>query len=1026
MLTRFALGNPMLVLALTLMALVGGPFSFMTHPSREDPQITIREASVQARFPGMPAAKVEQLITLAIEEKVREIPEVDEIRSTSSTGQALVNIVAADQYTDMEPIWNELRDKMDEVVSELPAGTEGPFVDTDKGEVAMATIALTADGFDNGEMHAAAKILRRQLYARAPGVGRVTFFGVRERRVFLEFDTVRLAQLGLDPNAIVGAVQNQNVIQPGGQVQADGVTLTVQPTGDFGDLAEVRDLPIGLPNADGATLYLSDIADISFGYRDPPGPMAFYNGEPAIMIAVSMIDGFDAGAFSEGMLAFMDEARTALPVGMFLDFVTYQPAEIETAVNGVLNNLWQTVLIVLAVVIAFLGFRTGVLVGAMVPLVMVATILIMRFTGIDLERMSLASLIISLGLLVDNGIVIAEELQGRLARGEKRVDAARAVGKQMSGPLLAASLTTIFAFMPLILMPGAAGEYTRSISLVVAIALLASWAIALTALIIFCVWAMKRTEPIDDETAYDARYFQIYRQFMGFVVRWRWPAAVLSFATIVVGGMLFASVSKTFFPQSERAQLQIVVELPVGSNTYATAQVVRRLQSWLADAEANPEVKDSVAYVATGGPRFYLALSPIDGFPNKGYFIVNLKDHEDVPRLARKVRQYAADAVPEARVTPEAMSLGPAKAGEVAYRIYGTNSRELIRQAEALKTAMREVEGARDVKDDWENPAVTIRVIIDQPAARRDGVTSADVADALNAQLAGVKITDYRLGDLSIPVIARAKGEARTNIDRLRTLNIGRAADAPVPLLQIATFEGAPEYSRIKRQDLERVVTVSAVHATDTANGFSERLADDVAALRAALPPGYRIEVGGEVEDSADANSKLSANMPLALALIVLTLIWQFNSFVRPALILSVIPLTITGVAFALTVAPGANFGFMAILGFLALMGIVINNAIILIDRIDQERERRPSIQAAVTEAGVRRLRPIVMTTCTTALGLVPIIAAKDVLFYDLALVIAGGLIFGTLLTLVVIPCLYAIAFQDVGRFFGRFRRQTA
>lgn len=1020
MLTRFALQNPMLILALTLLALIAGPLSFLTHPSREDPKITIREAAVEAHFAGMPAAKVEQLITEALEEKIREIPEVDEIRSTSSTGRSLINVVVADEYTDLDPIWTDLRDKMEEVAADLPAGTQGPFVDTDRGDVAMATIALTADGFDNAEMHQAAKELRRQLYARAPGVRKITFFGVLERRLYVEFDTVRLAQLGLDPDQIIGAVQNQNVIQPGGQVQANGQSLTIQPSGDFGGLADIRDLPIALPDSDGAALYLSDIADISFGYQDPPGPQAFYNGAPAIVIGVSMIDGFDAGAFSEAMLTFIDEARTALPVGMFLDFVTYQPAEIETAVFGVLNNLWQTVLIVLAVVVAFLGFRTGLIVGAMVPLVMVATILIMRIAGIDLERMSLASLIISLGLLVDNGIVIAEELQARLARGEKRGAAARAVGAAMSGPLLAASLTTIFAFMPLMLMPGAAGEYTRSISLVVAISLVASWAIALTALVVFCAWALKRGAPNDEDAAYDARYFHLYRSVVGWIVRWRWPAAVLSFATIVLGAMLFANVSKTFFPSSERAQLQITVELPVGSNSYATAAVVRRLQSWLGDAEANPEIADSIAYVATGGPRFYLALSPIDGFPNKGYFVVNLKDFRDVPVLAAKVRTFAANAIPEARVSPEAMSLGPAKAGSVEYRIFGPDSIALIRTAEAVKTAMRSVDGARDVKDDWDNPAVTVRVVIDQAAARRDGVTSADVAEALNAQLVGVQITDYRLGDLSIPVIARAQGGARSNLDRLRTLNVGRAAGAPVPLLQIASLEGAPEYSRIKREDLERVVTVSAVHATETAAGFSDLLRDDLDRIVSNLPPGYRIEVGGEVEDSADANDKLFSNMPLAFACMVLVLIWQFNSFIRPALILSVIPLTITGVGMALTLAPGANFGFMAILGFLALMGIVINNAIILIDRIDQERERRDSIEDAVTEAGVRRLRPIVMTTCTTALGLVPIIVSRDVLFYDLALVIAGGLLFGTLLTLVVIPCLYAILFKDVAGLLPR------
>jgi len=1011
MLTRFALANPMLVLAFVLLAMTAGPVSFFSHPSREDPKITIREASVRANFPGMPAAKVERLITTALEEKTREIPEVDEIRSTSSTGQALLSITIADRYSDLDTIWTKLRDKMAEVAPDLPAGTIGPIVDTDRGDVAMATIALTADGFDNAELHAAAKQLRRRIYANVDGVRKITFYGVLERQVFIEFDTVRLAQLGLDPASIISAVQNQNVIQPGGQVQADGYSLTILPTGDFGGIEDIQNFAIALPDEAGSSLYLSDIAEISLGYSDPPGPHAFYNGAPAIVIGISMVDGFDAGAFARALTTFVDQAKVELPLGMFLDYITYQPDEIDAAVFGVLNNLWQTVLVVLAVVVAFLGLRTGMIVGAMAPLVMVATILVMRIVGIDLERMSLASLIISLGLLVDNGIVIAEEMQARLARGEARDAAARAVGKAMGGPLLAASLTTVFAFMPLMLMPGAAGEYTRSISLVVAISLLVSWMVALTALALVCAWLLRRGEPVDEEHAYSGRSFELYRRVMRFLMRWRWATAAAAFSTIAIGIVLFGGISKTFFPASERTQLQIIVELPVGQNAYATRDVVLRLQTWLDDKTQNPEVVDSVGYVGTGGPRFYLALSPIDGFPDRGYFLVNVREPGDVSPLAERVRAFAAANIPEARITPEKMSLGPGKAGEIKYRIYGPAISELSAATERLKSAMRVIPGVRDVKDDWENPAIAVRVVIDQEAARRAGVTSAQVADALNAQLSGVQISDYRLGDLSIPVIARAKGEARKNIDRLRTLNIARVDGAPIPLLQVAHLEGAPQFSRIKRQDLERVVSVSAIHATETAAGFSALLQPEIEKLQRELPPGYRVEQGGEVEESAEANEKLSSNMPLAFAFMVLTLIWQFNSFVRTGLVLAVIPLTITGVALALTIAPGANFGFMAILGFLALVGIVINNAIILIERIDEEMERRDDVIEAVVEAGVRRLRPIIMTTCTTALGLAPIILAKDVLFYDLALVIAGGLLFGTLLTLIVIPCLYAIVY---------------
>lgn len=1011
MLTRFALNNPMLVLALVLLALVFGPLSFLSHPSREDPKITIRSASVAASYAGMSAARVEQLITIPIEEKIREIPEVDEITSISSTGRTLVNVTVADEYANMEPIWSDLRDKMEEVQRNLPSGTSKPLVDSDKGDVAMATIALTSDGFTNQEMYTAAKNLRRALYAAVPGIRRVSLIGKLNEQVFVEFDDVRLTQLGISAQQIISAVQGQNIIQSGGRVEVDGQTLTIEPTGDFATIEELLSVPLSIPQSAGRVIYLRDIAKINLGYEDPPGPHAFYNGNPAIVISVSMIDGFDANAFAKGLTAYIDAARDELPIGMFLDYITYQPEEITNAIFSVLNNLWQTIVIVLLVVVAFLGLRTGLIVGAMVPLVMVVTILLMRMVGIDLERMSLASLIIALGLLVDNGIVIAEDLQGRFARGENRRQAALAVGQNLSAPLLAASLTTIFAFVPLMLMPGSAGEYTGSISLVLALALIVSWLIAMSALVLFCVWFLGGGKAAGETNEYGGFAYNAYRRVMRTLVRFKWVTVPLSFATIMIGIVQFEQVSKTFFPASERTQLQIVVELPVGANTYATQEVIKRLSTWLGDADAHPEIANYVGYVATGGPRFYLSLSPIDGFPNNGYFIVNVNDPGDVGPLADKVREFAAAAIPEARITPKRMSLGPGESGLIEYRLYGPDENELKRISLQLQASMRTVAGAIDIKDDWGNPSVTVKVVINQELARRAGVTSQAIADALDTQLAGRAVTDYRIGERVIPVVFRADGNARFNIDRLRTLNIAGTDGAAVPLLQVATFEGDPQYSRIKRQDLKRVMTVSAKHLFLTATAFDQTMAPAVAEMRASLPRGYVIEQGGEVEDSKDANSKLSGNMPLAFAMMVLVLIWQFNSFLKPAMIVSVIPLAITGVSAALLLAPGANFGFMAILGFLALTGIVINNAIILMDYIKIELETAASVADAVVEAGVKRLRPIIMTTCTTVLGLAPIIVSRDVLFYDLALVIAGGLLFATLLTLVVIPCLYTMVY---------------
>ncbi len=1012
MLTRFALENRALVIAILLAALVAGPFSLWSHPSREDPKIVIRNAQVLATYPGMSADRVEDLITTPLEEKIREIPEVDIIASTSTTGMARVKITVKDRYTDMAPIWTDLRNKMRDIAGDLPEGTTGPTVFDDQGDVAMATIAVTAEGFNNQEIYEAVKEYRRLIYARVPGVRKVSIYGRVEPRVFVEFDNVRVARLGLTPGAVVSAIQTQNVILPGGRIQAEGRTFIIEPTGDFDDVEELRNLRIAVPGAS-TPLYLSDIARVTLGFEEPPGKPARFNGRETIVVGVSMVDQFDAKVFAAALDGVTKAVESRLPIGFKLERVTWQPDEIDDAVIGVFNNLWQTVLIVLAVVIAFLGLRTGLLVGALVPLVMLVATLTMRYAGIELERMSLAALIIALGLLIDNGIVIAEDLQGRIQRGEDRLKAAMATGSAMTGPLLAASLTTVFAFLPLMLMPGGAGEYTRSISLVIAIALLLSWVLALTVLILLCVAFLKAGKPKSKAESYNRWYYNAYRWLISGLVRVRYLTVPAAFSTLALGVYLMQFVPNTFFPASERAQLQIIVELPNAANSYATSEVVKRVEDWLLDKEKNPNVASVASYVGDGGPRFYLALDTEDGRPNTAYMLVTLDDPDAVKPLQEKVRAFAAARVPEAAIFPKIMSMGPNEAGLVEYRISGPDAATLKATSRQIQLAMRRVGYTVNVTDDWGAPAVTILVKIDQEAARRAGLTSEDVARALEAQLSGEAVSSYRVEDLSIPVVIRAREDQRTTLALLRSLNVSVVDGAPVPLEQVATLIGAPKLSKIVRRDLERTITVSAKNLLMSAAAFDTALAPEIAAVRASLPAGYRLEKGGEIEKSGDAQERLASNMPLGFALMLLVLIWQFNSFKKPIIIVLTIPLVITGVGAALLIAPGANFSFMGILGFLALAGIVINNAIVLIDRIDEERAAGLPLESAIIEAGVQRLRPIIMTTCTTALGDAPKKHYRAEHLIDNAEVIARGRLVGTLLTLLVVPCLYAIFFRD-------------
>ncbi len=1011
-LTEFALQNKTVILFFTLLVLVGGPLSFSTHPSREDPKISIRTAVVTARFQGMSPERMENLITRKLEEKIREIPEVEHIESTVQNGFTIVRANVYDRFSNMAPIWINLRNKMDDVKGDLPDGTEGPFVNDDYGDVAMATIALTGEGFSLTEMREAAREVRNKIYS-LPGVRKITLFGVEPERVFVEVDNIRLAQYGILPNDIINAISKQNIILPGGTINTQGQSFYIEPTGNFENLDDISDLQISIPGRAGQVAYLKDIAKISRGYADPPKAPVFYNGKPAIVLSVSMVDQFDSFQFADGLKQRISQIEQTLPIGYKFDYITFQPNEINVAINGVMNNLYQTVMIVLIVVMVFLGWRTGLLVGAMVPLVMLLSILVMRFVGIELERMSLATLIIALGLLVDNGIVIAEEIGRRIQLGEERVSAVIHAGKDMSVPLLTSSLTTVFAFMPLMLAESAAGEYTRSISLVIAISLIGSWLVAMTILPVFCFWFFKPGAPVDEATYFDQPLYRYYRSFIDLILKWRFVFLAGIAFLLIASLQLFSYVPKVFFPASERTQLQIQIDAAVGSNSYKTLEAIQPLTAFLMDATKNPEIIDHVAYIADGGPRFYLGLNPIDSDPFRAYLIVNVTSPPDVGVLLEKVRAFAARSMPAVRVTPKPMSMGPGEAGLVEYRISGSSDKELKRLSNNLQAAMRALDGTRNIKDNWENPTIKIMVKIDQARARRAGITSEQIANALNANFAGTTVTGYREGDQTIPVILRELGSARRNIDRLRTINVGQVDGKPVPLLQVATFDGVVQYPLMQRRDLERVVKVSGVNKYLSAEALDKALSPALESLKSEMKSGYKLSKGGELENSSKAQGSLFANFPLAFALILLVLIAQFDSFKKPLMIFLTVPLIITGVALALFIMPGANFGFMAILGLLALFGIFLNNAIVLIDKIDMVRSEGAGLHDAIINASVSRLKPILITTATTVLGLVPIILSRDVLFYDLALVISGGMIVGTLFTLGVVPVLYSLFFKD-------------
>jgi multidrug efflux pump len=1012
--TQFAIeANRVTVLVLIGIPLIG-LLVFLDYPRQEDPSIEIRQAIVTVLHPGMDAYQVEDLITHRLEEAIREIGEVDDIWSSTKEGLTIIYAEVDDWVSgpDIPLVWQTLRNKMSDVAPEFPAGTIGPFVNDEFGLTAVATIVLWSDGFSLEEMRRVARDLRRQL-DNLDGVEKIELFGVQPERVFLTVTNARLASLGISPQVIVDTLRAQNNILPGGKINAAGQNVIIEASGTFSDVADIESTLVPIPGAD-RTIPLKDIVEVTRDYADPAERPVLYNGHPAIVVSVSILDGVNSVEFGERLSRRLAEIEQTLPIGYVLEFATFQPDLVERAVNGAISNLGQTLVIVTVVVVLFLGIRAGLIVGAFIPATILLALIGMSAWDVELQRMSIAATIIALGIMVDNGIVVAEGIRNRYALGEDRKQAAIQTAQSLALPLLISTLTTILAFMPIALAEGSTGEYTLSLGQVVILVLLGSWFMSMYMTPAMCYWFLKvppATEGRDGGAAeqYNSGIYQYYRSFLEVMLRRRTLCIVIVLAIAVLGVFAARFIVSEFFPANDRNQFLLYIDLPAGSSIDETTRVVQGVGAWLQDETTNPEVTRAVAYAGSGGPRFFLSLAPIDPDPHVAFVLVETETNEQVPDLIERTRAYIDANYPEARGKPKAMWFGPTEAGLVEIRIIGPDERVLAAKAEHLLAALRAVPGAIEIEQDWENSVLKVEVAVDQTRARRAGVTSRDIATSLNAFVSGGAITDYREGDAVIPIVLRGTEDERDQLSTLFSLNVysGATGDS-VPLSQIAEIRSAWEPYRINRRNLQRTITVSAKHLHLTAGQLVDEIMPAIDSLD--LPPGYHWEMGGELESAETAQERLFASFPLAGALIVFLLVWQFNSFRRAGIILLTIPMAFLGAIVGLLIM-GAPFGFMSLLGLLSLAGIITNNGIIMIGSIETNRRAGLAAYDAIVAAALSRFRPILMTSITTIPGLLPLIVWKDPLFYSLAIVISFGVAVGTVLTLGVLPVIYSLLF---------------
>lgn len=1005
-LARFGIEKSRFTILVMLGLLLVGVLSYFSLPKRENPAITIRTAIVTAQFPGMAPTRVEDLIAVPLERAAREIGEVDDISTLITTGSAQLSIAVDDSIpsVELDRIFADIRNKMEDTAGKLPTGTQGPFVNTNYGDEAIATVAVTGEGFSYAEIEDAAEDLQTGLY-RVPGITKVTLSGQQDERIWLEIDSRRLAAIGVQLPQLLSDLDDQNVILPAGKIDADGTNIILEANGNLESIKDIGAVLTQLPSGD--IVRLSDLMTVRRGYVDPLNRPVYFNGQPAVLVSVEMSDTRDIQKVGRTLRTEIAALEQAQPIGISYSISTFQETNVTQAINAALSNVAQTFVVVLVVMLIFLGVRAAIVIASIVPFTVTFALLGMTKSGIDLEQISIAAVIISLGLLVDNGLVVVEDIDRRIKEGATPSDAAITAGGQFFVPLAVASITTVSAFLPMLILEGTTGEFAFSLGAVVALMLAGSW---LTAHYILPFLAANFLKPSTQETDKENVIVRTYGQFIQRILKLGLPVAVVSYGLVAIGISSFSYLKSEMFPLSERAEYLIYVDLPKGSSIEATRKEALAIEAWLRDPEINPEVASTTLFVGHGGPRFYLALSPADTDPASAFFVVNTHDFQGAVSAADRARDQLYTNYPAVRGRVTRLSMGGSESGIVEIEISGPD-------ADTLLTAAKAVEGAFDAvpdlilnMNDWGNKSLTVGIDILQEKARELGVTSSDISNVMQTYFSGANYSVFRDGADQIPIVVRAEETFRDSLEDLANLTIPTESGL-VSLDQVARFKPRLELSQLRRENQVRQIIVSGKSGTLSASDVEARIAPVLENLD--LGAEYSVVVGGESASSAEANANLAAGMPYAFLVMVAALIFQFNSARRVLITFMTIPMILIGAPLALLVTD-QPMSFFAILGLISLMGIIINNAIVLIDQIDIERETKPLDDAIIT-AAKKRLNPVLLTSLTTVLGLLPMALFGGALFEPMATLMIGGLLLASPLTLIFVPTLYRV-------FFGWFK----
>ena len=1016
--TGFAVANRVTVYTLVCLIAIYGVISYFSLPKQQDPGFTIRAAVVTTTFPGASPLRVEQLVTDKIEQAIQEIPELDNVTSESKPGFSFVTANFKESYKDMRPIFDKLRRKID-AIQDLPEGIRGPTVNDEYGDVFGSMYALTGEGFSYAELKQIADEVKDKLL-RMNDIAKVELTGTQEEAIYVEYDLARLKEINISPQQLSQILGGINIIRGGGEIVTGQERITLEPSGNFESIDDLKRTVIQIPGSN-SIVYLEDIADIYRDYVDPAKSFSHYLGKEAIIIAASLRDGGNILDLGKTLQQVMPTLEAGYPHGVSIDPIYLESVIVDSAVDSFLNNLLQAIAIVVVVMLLFLGIRTGLIVGMLVPTTVLTAMMIMNLLDITINQISLAALIIALGLLVDNAIVIAESILVRRQNGESAEQAAIAAGKEMAIPLLTSSLTTAAAFLPIFLAESAVGEYTADIFKVVSIALLSSWLLALSFIPLLTI-AFIKVKKGDAKASYDSRMYRAYEAALRFSVSNRT-------VFLIITGLVFYSaiwtlqyVPSVFIPPKTDPIINGTLTLPRGTDIRTTEAVAKDIEKFIGeelqiDGSADSDkqgIVDWTLWIGESAPRYTLGLDPGSNAPGSMSMLINTTDHLVIDQVVKRIQDYARENHPDLDVQLRKIENGVPIAYPVEVRISGPELDTLYKIIEPIKLKLIEDAGVLSVKDDWGPRTKKLLINIDQERARRAGVTNDDIAISLQTGLSGIELTQFREGDTLIPITLRSVAADRQDISKLQGMTIySQSSGQSVPLSQVADLEIAWQPAILKRRSRDRNIAVQAqlqpgATATDINSTFIpwlEEYAKD-------WPRSYQYELGGESETSGDANAAIADKLPIAGMLILLLLVGQFNSLRKPAMILMTIPLGIIGVAYGLWIA-NSVFGFFTLLGIISLSGIVINNAIVLLDRINIEiNDNGLTSQDAIFSACRQRLRPILLTTATTIGGMMPLWISHDPMFETMAVTIMFGLLFATLLTLLFIPVLYSLFFN--------------